>query len=150
MSVMPSVLPEAGDAELARAALLVLAAAVAREGAAHAPVTLTLAASGEQVVVPRAVLDLLGGALANLAKGEGVTLVSANAELTTQQAAELLNVSRPFVIRLLDEGKIEYRLVGTHRRIKTVSLLTYLREDDVKRKAAADELSAMTRELGFA
>ena len=57
-------------------------------------------------MVDPAVLDLLGGALANLAKGEGVTLVSANAELTTQQAAELLNVSRPFVIRLLDEGKI--------------------------------------------
>jgi excisionase family DNA binding protein len=96
------------------------------------------------------VLDLLGGALANLAKGEGVTLVSANAELTTQQAAELLNVSRPFVIRLLDEGQIEHRMVGTHRRVKTASLLAYLREDDVKRKAAADELSAMTRELGFA
>jgi excisionase family DNA binding protein len=147
---MPSVLPEAGDAELARAALLVLAAVLDREGDAHAPVTLTLAASGEEVVVPRAVLDLLGGALANLAKGEGVTLVSANAELTTQQAAELLNVSRPFVIRLLDEGKIEYRMVGTHRLIKTASLLTYLREDQVMRKAAADELSAMTRELGFA
>lgn len=150
MIAMPSVLPEAGDVELARAALLVLAGAVDASADAHAPITLTLSASGEQVVVPKAVLDLLGGALANLAKGEGVTLVPANAELTTQQAAELLNVSRPFVIRLLDEGKIEHRLVGTHRRVKTSSLLAYLREDDAKRKAAADELSAMTHELGFA
>jgi len=111
---------------------------------------LTLAESGEEVVVPKAILDLLGGALENLARGEGVTLVPANAELTTQQAAELLNVSRPFVIRLLDEDKIEHRLVGTHRRVKTSSLLAYLRADDEQRKAAADELSAMTHTLGFA
>jgi excisionase family DNA binding protein len=147
---MPSALPDAGDAELARTALRVLAGVVDAGADAHAPITLTVAATGEEVIVPRSVLELLGGALANLAKGEGVTLVPVNAELTTQQAAELLNVSRPFVIRLLDEGKIDYRMVGSHRRIKTASLLAYLREDDATRKAAADELSAMTEELGFA
>ena len=150
MTALPSVVPEAGDVELARAALRVLAGAVTAGADAHTPVTLKLAESGEEVVVPKAILDLLGDALENLARGEGVTLVSANAELTTQQAAELLNVSRPFVIRLLDEGKIEHRLVGTHRRVKTSSLLAYLRADDEQRKAAADELSAMTHELGLA
>ncbi|MFT4085164.1 MAG: helix-turn-helix domain-containing protein [Nocardioides sp.] len=150
MTAMPSVVPEDGDVELARAALRILASAVDADVDAHAPVTLKLAKSGEEVVVPKAILNLLGGALENLARGEGVTLVPANAELTTQQAAELLNVSRPFVIRLLDEGKIEHRLVGTHRRVKTSSLLAYLRADDEQRKAAADELSAMTHALGFA
>lgn len=150
MTALLTVRPEAGDVELARAALRVLSSTVDAGTDAHAPVTLTLADSGQAVVLPKFLLDLLGGALANVAKGEGVALVPANAELTTQQAAELLNVSRPFVIRLLDEGKIEHRLVGTHRRVKAASLLAYLREDDTQRKAAADELSAMTSEFGFA
>ncbi len=152
MGALPSVLPEAGDVELARAALQVLAAATSHSTTPDAadPVVLKLSIDGEEVVVPQSVLQLLGGALATLANGEGFTLLPAHAELTTQQAAELLNVSRPFVIRLLDEGKIEHRLVGTHRRIKTFSLLAYLREDDAQRHAAADELSAMTHELGLA
>lgn len=87
--------------------------------------------------------------LANLAAGQGVTLVPAHAELTTQQAADLLNVSRPYLIKLLDEHKIDYRTVGTHRRIKASSLIDYKRRDDAERRKAADELSSMAREMGF-
>lgn len=103
----------------------------------------------EIVTVPRVAVDLLIRVLANLAAGQGVTLVPAHAELTTQQAADILNVSRPYLIKLLDDNKIEYRIVGTHRRIKASSLMDYKRRDDAARRHAADELAAMTREMGF-
>jgi excisionase family DNA binding protein len=84
-----------------------------------------------------------------MAAGQGVKLVPSHAELTTQQAADLLNVSRPFVIKLLDEGKIGYRTVGTHRRITASSLLAYKRQDDAQRRHAAGELASMTQEMGL-
>ncbi|WP_258957125.1 helix-turn-helix domain-containing protein [Rhodococcus globerulus] len=77
--------------------------------------------------MPRAAFELIRDVLANMAAGQGVTVVPAHAELTTQQAAEMLNVSRPHVIKLLDERQIEYRLVGRHRRILASSLIAYRR-----------------------
>ena len=100
-------------------------------------------------MVPRVAMDMLVQVLANLAAGQGVTLVPAHAELTTQQAADLLNVSRPFLIKLLDENEISYRTVGTHRRIQASSLMEYKARDDAQRRKTADELSAMTRALKF-
>lgn len=104
---------------------------------------------GESLLLPRAAVELLGRVLAHLAAGEGVSVVPTHAELTTQQAADLLNVSRPFLIGLLGAGEIEYRLVGKHRRIKAESLLAYLRRDDQQRRAAAAELTVLSRELGI-
>lgn len=108
------------------------------------------AADAEEVLtVPRAAVELLARVLAHMADGQGVSVVPSNAELTTQQAADLLNVSRPFLIGLLDAGQIDYRLVGTHRRIRAESLLAYLRSDDARRRQAADELTALTQEMGL-
>jgi len=70
------------------------------------------------------------------------------AELTTQQAADKMNVSRPFLVRLLQAGNIEYRPVGTYRRIKAASLLDYMRRD-ADRRRAADELTALTQDMGI-
>ena len=149
MSAAPiSVVPEAGDVELARDALR-LVDEVLTESTSDAPVTLTVAGAAEDVVVPKAVVGLLSRILANLADGEGVALVPVDRELSTQKAADMLNVSRPFLIGLLDEGKIDFRMVGTHRRVKTASLLRYLSHDETERRSAADELSRMTKELGF-
>jgi excisionase family DNA binding protein len=70
-------------------------------------------------------------------------------ELSSAAAAEILNVSRPFLISLLDAGQISYRMVGAHRRVKAASLVRYLREDDARRMAAADELAAEAHALGL-
>ncbi|MDR3068968.1 MAG: helix-turn-helix domain-containing protein [Cellulomonas sp.] len=146
MSDIATLVPEPADTELAASALRGLDAALGAEG----PVRLRLGGQADEVEVPRSALAALAQVLDSFAHGEGVTVVPAQAELTTQQAADALHVSRPFLIGLLDAGQIEYRTVGTHRRVKAASLIRYLREDDARRQAAADALAAETRELGFA
>lgn len=113
------------------------------------PVPVTVEDSQEELLLPRSAIELLAGVLAHMAAGRGVSIVPDHAELTTQQAADMLNVSRPHLIGLLQAGEIAYRKVGTHRRVRAASLLEYMRRDDQRRREAADELSAMTRELGL-
>ncbi|MGX7827781.1 excisionase family DNA-binding protein [Actinokineospora sp. 24-640] len=102
----------------------------------------------EALEVPRGALELFARILAHMAAGRGVSIVPAHAELTTQQAADLLNVSRPFLIGLLQGGETAYRMVGRHRRVKAESLYEYMRSDDQARRAAADELAALNQEMG--
>jgi excisionase family DNA binding protein len=146
--VLSRVQPERDDAVIARDALAGVRKSLAAYRDIHKPVRLTVEEGGETVTVPRAAVDLLVGVLANMAAGQAVSLVPAHAELTTQQAADLMNVSRPFVVRLLQAGNIEYRLVGTHRRIKAASLMDYMRRDDAQRRKA-DELTALTPDMGI-
>jgi excisionase family DNA binding protein len=80
---------------------------------------------------------------------QGGTVVAADTEMATQQAALLLNVSRPYLIGLLEAGQIDYRLVGSHRRVKVASLLAYKHVDDQARAKAADELTALSQEMGL-
>ncbi|OAH12154.1 helix-turn-helix domain-containing protein [Streptomyces jeddahensis] len=103
----------------------------------------------DALTLPRGAVELLATVLAHMAAGRAVSVVPSHAELTTQQAADLLNVSRPFLIGLLKAGEIEYRTVGTHRRIRAESLLEYRRRDDQARREAADELTALNQEMGL-
>lgn len=116
----------------------------------HGPDTVQLVdQDGHQLTVPREAVELLARILAHLANGHSVSVVPAHAELTTQQAADLLNVSRPYLIGLLEAGEIQYRKVGTHRRVLADSLLAYKRGDDARRRAAADELAQLNQDLGL-
>lgn len=146
--ILSPVQPEGEDALIAREALVRVRNALAHHDSRE-PVRLTVDEDRETVTVPRAAVDLLVVVLANMAAGQGVSLVPAHSELTTQQGADLMNVSRPFLVRLLQAGDIEYRLVGTHRRIKAASLLDYLRRDDAQRRKAADELTVLTQGMGI-
>ena len=99
--------------------------------------------------LPAAAVGLLVRILEEMARGNAVTLIPVHAELTTQEAADMLNLSRPSLIQLLDEGKIEYRKVGTHRRVRFEGLMKYKRRADADRRRALEELAAYDQELGL-
>lgn len=84
-----------------------------------------------------------------MASGKAIMLIPVDAELTTQEAADMLNVSRPYFVRLLDEGKIPFRTVGRYRRVRYEDLLKYQQLAEVKRQAAMDSLVAQAQELGL-
>jgi excisionase family DNA binding protein len=102
-----------------------------------------------QIPLPLAAVRLLKDILAEMAQGHAVTLLPVQAELTTQQAADLLNVSRPYLIGLLEARQIPFRLVGQHRRVRLDDLLAYQRKDDESRRRIADALTADAQELGM-
>ncbi len=137
------------DVAAAKDALAHAHSALAARPGSLEPVVVTVEGTGERVVLPRAAADLLTRVLAHMAVGQPVTVVPTNAELTTQEAADLLNVSRPFLIGLLTAGEIEYRKVGTHRRVLAESLLGYRSRDDARRREHADDLTRLTQELGL-
>jgi len=149
MAVLEAGQPASGDVALAHEALVQVRRFLMDHPADTEPVTVQVEGESRALTVPRPAVDLLVRVLANMAAGRGVTVVPSRAELTTQQAAEILNVSRPFVIKLLEENQIAFRTVGTHRRIRADSLLAYKRQDDAARRRGANELAAMTQELGL-
>ena len=87
--------------------------------------------------------DILG----HIEKGEGVTFVPNSKELTTQQAADILNVSRPFLIKLIEKGELKHTKVGRHRRIQARDLFDYKRRRDAERDAQLDDLIGKDQEL---
>ena len=107
--------------------------------------------SGEEVEarVPAAALRVFAAALAQMAEGHPVTLVPFQAELSTQQAAELMGVSRPYFVKLLEQGRIPFRKVGEQRRVRYRDLLRYLEEYQRDAAAAVSALTAEAQALGL-
>lgn len=136
-------LPSADDAELAAQA----SRQISRTK--HEGVELRVQIGGETLRLPKGVDDLLYHLLAEMAQGNAVTIIPVHAELTTQEAADYLNVSRPYLIRLLEEGRLPFSMVGTHRRIKFSDLAAYRKKSDEERKRVMKELAAQAQEMGM-
>jgi len=104
--------------------------------------------AGDSVVIPAAAAALLERILAEMAQGNSVTLMPVHAELTTQQAADILKVSRPFLVERLEQGEIPFRLVGTHRRIRLADVMRFKEQSDRRRLDALEKLAALDQALG--
>ena len=140
-----SPVPSSSDADVARASSERLAAFLRTDRA----LTLTVAGAHgrETVQLPPSVGALLLEILQHMAAGSVVGVLRRDAELTTQQAADYLNVSRPFLVGLLEAGDVPFRKVGTHRRVRFEDLRRYKHATDAARRSALDELAADAQEL---
>lgn len=105
--------------------------------------------SGRRLELPASVFRVLVDVVRALARGQSVAVLHYDEELTTQQAADLLQVSRPYLVRLLEEGKIPYHMAGTHRRIYLRDVLAYKELRDRRRREALRELRRVSEALGL-
>jgi excisionase family DNA binding protein len=103
----------------------------------------------DELVLPGHVLQLLLDVLSEMGQGNAITLIPHHQEVSTQEAANLLNVSRPFLVGLLEKGDIPFRKVGAHRRVLLTDVLAYREMTDQKRQAALDELTALSQDEGM-
>lgn len=103
--------------------------------------------TGETTRLPEAAIALIHRLLEDLASGRAVSLIPLDAELSTFQAADILNVSRPYVIKLLDAGTIPHHMIGTHRRIRLDDLLAYKQQRDATSDRAMNDLAAQAQDL---
>ena len=113
------------------------------------PIEILVEVGDDALVVPRAAAAMFALLMNTVASGQGVSVVPQDAQLTTQQAADMLNVSRPYLIGLLESNKIPYTKVGRHRRIQFANLMDYKRHSDQQSRQAADEMADLGQELGL-
>ncbi len=144
-----TVAPSAADALLARESSRRLASHKLGKRSSVRIQLLTDGEEAETVAVPASALRLFLHLLVEMSQGNAVTLIPTHAEMTTQRAADLLNVSRPYLVKLLDEGKIPCRTVGKYRRVRFDDLMAYKRKDDEARAKILDQLTAEAQELGM-
>ena len=140
--------PSAQEAAMARVSGQVLSPFVQQKR----PLTLRVRVAGQEkpFELPTGAVALLMDILEAMAAGRGMTLIPENAELTTVQAADVLNVSRPFLIKLLDENVLPHRKVGKHRRIRMEDVMAYKAAIDRERETVLDQLAREAQEQGMA
>lgn len=141
-------IPSDHDALLAGAASRALDASATGSGM----LTVQLVEAGKECTsleLPPAAAALLRTMLKEMAAGRAVTIVPIDAEITTGAAAELLHVSRPFVVGLIDKGELPARMVGAHRRVRLEDVLTYKRDSKARARTALKEMVAISQELGL-
>jgi excisionase family DNA binding protein len=145
MATMPAnetYMPDARDREM-------LARLDAALGGAMPEAPKLVGPQGEEMILPSSVYHALQQLVHMLAQHQAVALVPIEHELTTQEAADLLNISRPYLIRLLEEGKIPFTWTGTHRRLRLSDVLSYKQHRDAARGDALDRLAQLSEAFGL-
>lgn len=144
-SALDPVIPDRTDIDQARAAMEALAKLDPR------PAEIAIEDAGHRMhaVLPVAAVRLLQELLREMAQGHAISLVPTHAELTTQQAADAINVSRPFLVKLLETGQLPFRKVGTHRRVRYDDLMRYKHAIDAQRLETLRKLTETSETLGL-
>ena len=145
------IMPSESEMELARASSRILSALTLKKAKSVDILLETGNHHRNTVTLPLSAFKLLITILTQMAEGNAITLIPIHAELTTQEAADLLNVSRPYLIRLLEEKKIPFRKVGTRRRVLFQDLMDYKAKIDNARRKTLDELAeeAQNLDMGY-
>jgi excisionase family DNA binding protein len=142
---LPEQLPTETETRIAGVSSRLLAACIGQGDAAR----LRVIDGNQEIEVPVSALKMLVDILDEMAQGNAVSIVPIHAELTTQEAADFLNVSRPFLVGLLEGGLLPFHKVGSHRRVKFRELMAYREKSQNIRKNALDELTRQAQELGM-
>src|SRR4051812_32776985 len=148
-TIEKSIQPTDAESQMARALSQRLAKHLGSRRKLRGQVVAEGGEAEEPLTLPASAVRILVDILTQLGHGGTFTMIPINAELTTQQAAGLLGVSRPFVVGLLEKGEIPHRVVGTHRRIRVADLMGYKQRMEAKAEKALEELSALDQELGL-
>ena len=105
--------------------------------------------TGEFITIPKKAMKLLSVIIQNMAEGKTISIVPSNSEVSTQQAADMLNISRPHLIKLLETNNIPFKKVGSHRRIVSKDVMRYKEQQDKEREAQLDFLSEQAQDLNL-
>jgi excisionase family DNA binding protein len=105
--------------------------------------------NGDSLKIPKKAVLLLFDILDNMAQGKSFTLIPSDSEISTQQAADMLNVSRPHLVKLLEEGKIPFKKVGAHRRIELKNLIEYQQKNEDNKNKKLDFLTKQAQDLNL-
>ena len=135
-----TLVPTPHDAELASSASRTLASRANGDLRVHLD-------DGQVLTLPSSAARLLSHLLTEMGQGNAVTLIPIHAELTTQHAADILNVSRPHLIKLLNEKAIPFHMAGSHRRVRFQDIANYKAQFEMSRQKALEELAAQSQEL---
>ena len=124
-----------------------LVAMLRRPGAE--PTTTLSSPNGEHLVLPPEVFEVLRGVVEAMASGQAVTIAPVHQRLTTQEAADLLGISRPTLVKLLEAGEIAFEQPGRHRRVRLADVLAYRERRSTQRRAAVDHMVEIADEAGM-
>ena len=138
----PTTLPSEEDSALAQQASRVIAITQPSELRVKLD-------DGQELVLPKAATRLIALLLTEMAQGNAVTIIPIHANLTTQEAADYLNVSRPHLISLLEGAKMPYHMAGTHRRIRFQDLVTFKESLEKRRREIMEDLAAQSQQEGM-
>lgn len=139
--------PTLHDQQLARELLPLFTRAIAQKEVEQG--SIMIQANSLSITLPDKAIYLLAVILSSMAQGKAISLIPSNSEVGTQQAAAILNVSRPHVVRLLEEGAIPFKKVGSHRRILMEDLLVYVNQQKETRKGQLQFLTQQAQELNL-